>query len=93
MGRRAEIAAEIAASNGRRGAAPAPGRKPLSAGRYALYEAPGGGAVLAYRPDGSDHDLHEQIPAPVWQLLRRAAAGETISPAAVMRTVLGGRGG
>jgi hypothetical protein len=64
----------------------------LSAGRYALYEDGRGGAVLSWRPDGAAADCHLPVPAPVWQLARRAAAGEKISPAAIVK-VLTGRGG
>lgn len=35
----------------------------ISVGRYALFAAPEGGLVLAFRPDGVEEDQHIEIPA------------------------------
>jgi hypothetical protein len=63
--------------------------EPISKGRYALYEDPGGGAVLAWRPDGATEDCQQPIPPVIWQLMRRAAGGEAVNPAQAVKALLG----
>jgi hypothetical protein len=63
----------------------------LSSGKYALYESPGGGAVLSWRPDGAGEDAHQQIPPALWALMGQAMRGEKISPQKVISTVMGMR--
>lgn len=63
--------------------------EPLSEGRYALFETAAGGALLVFRPDGAAADGKQLIPPPVWQIMKRAAAGEQISPATVLKSLAG----
>lgn len=49
---------------------------PVSCGRYALYETPGGGRHLVYRPDGEDEDQHVDIPAFIMNMAQKAMNGE-----------------
>jgi hypothetical protein len=55
--------------------APAP-PAPVSCGRYALYETPGGGRHLVYRPDGEAEDAHVDIPPFIMNMAQRAMNGE-----------------
>lgn len=62
----------------------------LFSGRFTLYETPGGGYHLAYRPDGDEELHHFDIPAAVVGAAKMAAEGG-ISPTKLFN-VLRGRG-
>lgn len=55
---------------------PATPPAPVSCGRYALYETPGGGRHLVYRPDGEAEDQHVDIPPFIMNMAQKAMNGE-----------------
>jgi hypothetical protein len=60
-------------------------------GTFAVFDTPSGGLHLAFRPDGAEEDTHVPIPAVAAELLRRAASGETIGPAALLKSLTLGK--
>jgi hypothetical protein len=69
---------------------------PVSAGRYALFETPGGGRHLVYHPDGGpdgiEGDQHIDIPGFIVSMAEKAASGEGIAPGMLGRLLGGGQG-
>jgi hypothetical protein len=65
----------------------------LSKGSYAIYEAPNGDGVIAYRPEGEEADSHQVVPAKFWSLAMSMLRGEMkdINPMALMKMMMGGK--
>ena len=63
----------------------------LGKGTYAIYQAPDGDGVIAYRPDGEEQDQHQVIPAKVWKVILAAMRGETtkMGPAELLKLFMG----
>lgn len=64
--------------------------EPVMKGTFALYEAPGGGRVLAYRLAGEEDTRRIIIPAAIIKLMEAQQRGEKISPMAMIKSMMGG---
>lgn len=62
----------------------------VSKGSYAIYEAPNGDGVIAYRQEGEDADSHQVVPAKFWSLAMRMLRGEMtdVNPVALMKMLI-----
>jgi hypothetical protein len=60
---------------------------PFLRGRFALYELPDGGMLLAYRPEGEETDRHLTVPAIAVAAGREMAAGGGMGPAGMFNTL------
>jgi hypothetical protein len=72
-------------------------RSLMGSGHYWLYENPDGSAVVEWNDHGGEWvegavvDGQQEIPAPVWQILKSVAEGKQLGPQAVLRLLAGGR--
>ena len=62
----------------------------VSKGSYAIYEAPNGDGVIAYRQDGDEKDSHQVVPAKFWSLAMKMLRGEIsdLNPASLMKMMM-----
>ena len=63
----------------------------LSKGNYAIFQAPNGDGVVAYRPEGETKDSHQVVPAKFWLLFLKMIRGELegINPMDLMKAMMG----
>ena len=64
--------------------------KLLGKGHYAIFEAPNGDGVVAFRPEGEDKDSHQVVPAKFWSLALKMLRGETqdLNPMELMKMMM-----
>jgi hypothetical protein len=62
----------------------------LSKGNYAIFQAPNGDGVIAYRPDGEEKDSHQVVPAKFWSICMKMLRGDTegITPMSLMKLMI-----
>jgi hypothetical protein len=65
--------------------------KLISRGRYAIYEAPNGDGVVSYRPDDSEQDGHQVVPARFWGMALKILQGGDpgMTPVKLMKMLAG----
>lgn len=87
MSSRSEVAAQAVTEAVSEAQAESAGPELLSRGVYSLYRAPDGAMHLAYRPEGTEEDLHLVIPAAMVRMAEAAASGQ--GPMGRMRALMG----
>jgi len=62
----------------------------LSKGNYAIFQAPNGDGVIAYRPEGEEKDSHQVVPAKFWTVFMAMLRGETegMNPVSLMKLMM-----
>lgn len=62
----------------------------VSKGQYAIYEAPNGDGVIAYRQEGDEADSHQVVPAKFWSLAMSMLRGEVtdFNPMSLMKMLM-----
>jgi hypothetical protein len=61
--------------------------EPRVKGRFALFDTPDGGIVIAYRPDDSDKDEHIQFPGKVLRFAKAFQEGKLTNPMEMMKAM------
>lgn len=61
--------------------------EPRVKGRFALFDTPDGGVVIAYRADGSDKDDHIQFPGKVLRFAKAFQEGKLSNPIEMMKAM------
>jgi hypothetical protein len=63
----------------------------LGKGQYAIYQAPNGDGVIAYRPEGEEKDSHQVVPARFWSVMMKMLRGEIteMNPMALAKMMIG----
>lgn len=64
--------------------------KPNMTGRFALYETPDGGRLLAYVTDGETEQHQVVIPAPLIKMMEAKQRGESVNPFSLFKMFAGG---
>lgn len=63
--------------------------QPIMRGKFAIYETPDGGRLLAYQPEGENETSRFVIPAVIMRLIESQQRGEKINPMQLMKTMMG----
>jgi hypothetical protein len=61
--------------------------EPRVKGRFALFDTPDGGVVIAYRPDGGEKDEHIQFPGKVLRFAKAFSEGKLSNPVDMMKAM------